>query len=100
MRVVLNRLIFEDASMDLAESAADALLPLMHCERVAFEDVARELLGRLSGNQGAMEHVSRALTELTTGGGLTDRVDRANKRRFRRNVAKFLTETRGFVRHN
>ena len=100
MRVVLNRLIFEDASMDLAESAADALLPLMHCERVAFEDVARELLGRLSGNQGAMEHVSRALTELTTGGGLTDRVDRSNKRRFRRNVAKFLTETRGFVRHN
>ena len=36
MRVVLNRLIFEDASMELSEAAADALLPLMTCERTRF----------------------------------------------------------------
>ena len=41
MRVVLNRLIFEDASMDLAEAAADALLPLIMCEQEAFQRTVR-----------------------------------------------------------
>jgi hypothetical protein len=100
MRLVLNRLIFEDASMDLVESAADALLPLMMCERGAFEATARELLAGLAGNAGAQQHVAAALHALTTANGLTGQVDRANRRRFRRNMAKFLTETRSFVRHN
>ena len=99
MRVVLNRLIFEDASMDLVEAAADALLPLMMCERGAFERTAQELLAGLSGNAGAQQHVAGSLHALTTANGLTDKVDRANRRRFRRNMSKFLMETRGFVRH-
>ena len=98
MRVVLNRLIFEDASMELSEAAADALLPLMMCERDAFRRTAEELLAGLSGNAGAQQHVAAALHELTTGNGLTDKVDRANRRRFRRNMGKFLTDTRSFVR--
>ena len=82
MRVVLNRLIFEDASMELSEAAADALLPLMTCERDAFRRTAEELLAGLSGNAGAQQHVAAALHELTTGNGLTNKVDRANGRRF------------------
>ena len=100
MRTVLRRMIFEDASMDLVDAAADALLPLMLVERTAFEGVAGELLATLEGDAGARNHVMGALRELTAGNGLTDRVDRANKRRFRRNVSTFLTETRSFVRHN
>ena len=98
MRVVLNRLIFEDASMELSEAAADALLPLMTCERDAFRRTAEELLAGLSGNAGAQQHVAAALHELTTGNGLTNKVDRANRRRFRRNMGAFLTDTRSFVR--
>jgi hypothetical protein len=45
-------------------------------------------------------NVAAALQTLTTANGLTDKVDRANRRRFRRNMAKFLTETRSFVRRN
>ena len=51
MRVVLNRLIFEDASMDLVESAADALLPLVMCERGAFQGTAQELLATLTARR-------------------------------------------------
>ena len=58
------------------------------------------VLATLEGDAGARNHVVAALRELTAGNGLTDRVDRANKRRFRRNVSTFLTETRSFVRHN
>ena len=86
--------------MDLVDAAADALLPLMLVERTAFEGVAGELLATLEGDAGARNHVMGALRELTAGNGLRDRVDRANKRRFRRNVSTFLTETRSFVRHN
>ena len=100
MRTVLRRMIFEDPSMALVDAAADALLPLMLVERTAFEGVAGELLATLEGDAGARNHVMGALRELTAGNGLTDRVDRANKRRFRRNVSTFLTETRSFVRHN
>ena len=100
MRTTLSRMIFEDAGMDLVDAAADALLPLMLVERAAFEGVAGELLAKLEGDAGAQARVVGALRELTTGNGLTDRVDRANKRRFRRNMSTFLTETRSFVRHN
>lgn len=100
MRTTLSRMIFEDAGMDLVDAAADALLPLMLVERAAFEGVAGELLAKLEGDAGAQARVAGALRELTTGNGLTDRVDRANKRRFRRNMSTFLTETRSFVRHN
>ena len=100
MRTTLSRMIFEDAGMDLVDAAADALLPLMLVERAAFEGVAGELLAKLEGDAGAQARVMGALRELTTGNGLTDRVDRANKRRFRRNMSTFLTETRSFVRHN
>jgi len=68
------------------ESAADALLPLMMCERDAFQRTAQELLAGLAGNAGAQQHVAGALHTLTTANGLTDKVDRANRRRFRRNM--------------
>ena len=100
LNLSLNRLLFEDASLSLAEPAADALLPLMLCEREAFEGAANALLGGLAGDARAQAKVGEALRDLTASGGLTDRVDRANKRRFRRNVSAFVLETRAFVRRN
>ena len=100
LKLSLNRLLFEDASAALAEPAADALLPLMLCEREAFAAVAHELVSSLAGDARAQGKVGEALRDLTASGGLTDRVDRANKRRFRRNVSAFVMETRAFVRRN
>ena len=100
LKLSLNRLLFEDASATLAEPAADALLPLMLCEREAFSSAASALVGGLAGDARAQRAVGEALRDLTAGGGLTDRVDRANRRRFRRNVAAFVLETRAFVRRN
>ena len=100
LKLSLNRLLFEDASTALAEPAADALLPLMLCEREAFAAVAHELVSSLAGDARAQGKVGEALRDLTASGGLTDRVDRANKRRFRRNVSAFVMETRAFVRRN
>jgi len=100
MKVSINRLLFEDASAALAEPAADALLPLMLCEQLAFSQVADELLQGLASDTRAHAAVTAALRNLTTGGGLTDRVDRANKRRFRRNVNAFVLDVRAFVRKN
>ena len=100
LKLSLNRLLFEDASAALAEPAADALLPLMLCEREAFAAVAHELVSSLAGDARAQGKVGEALRDLTASGGLTDRVDRANKRRFRRNVSAFVLETRAFVRRN
>ena len=100
MRVVLNRLIFEDATVHLAECAADALLPLIAAERDAYANIADALVASVAGDEGAKRAVAEALGELTTGGGLTDKVDRANRRRFRRNMGTFLTRVRSFVRRN
>ena len=100
MRVVLNRLIFEDATVHLAECAADALLPLIAAERDAYAKIAEALVASVAGDEGAKRAVAEALGELTTGGGLTDKVDRANRRRFRRNMGTFLTRVRSFVRRN
>ena len=100
LRLSLNRLLFEDASVSLAEPAADALLPLILSERSAFERVANDLIVSLAGDERAQRAVSDAIRDLTADGGLTDRVDRANRRRFRRNVSAFVLETRAFVRKN
>ena len=100
MKVSIKRLLFEDASAVLAEPAADALLPLMLTEQGAFSVIAGELVDGLVGDQRAQQRVTDALRTLTTGGGLTDRVDRANKRRFRRNVSAFVLDVRAFVRRN
>jgi hypothetical protein len=100
LRLSLNRLLFEDASVSLAEPAADALLPLILSERSAFERVANDLIVSLAGDERAQRAVSDAIRDLTANGGLTDRVDRANRRRFRRNVSAFVLETRAFVRKN
>jgi hypothetical protein len=100
LRLSLNRLLFEDASVSLAEPAADALLPLILSERSAFERVANDLIVALAGDERAQRAVRDAIRHLTADGGLTDRVDRANRRRFRRNVSAFVLETRAFVRKN
>lgn len=100
LRLSLNRLLFEDASASLAEPAADALLPLILTERHAFERVANDLIVSLAGDARAQRAVRDAIRDLTAAGGLTDRVDRANRRRFRRNVSTFVLETRAFVRRN
>ena len=100
LRLSLNRLLFEDASASLAEPAADALLPLILTERHAFERVANDLIVSLAGDARAQSAVRDAIRDLTAAGGLTDRVDRANRRRFRRNVSTFVLEARAFVRRN
>jgi hypothetical protein len=72
----------------------------MLCEQLAFSQVADELLQGLASDTRAHAAVTAALRNLTTGGGLTDRVDRANKRRFRRNVNAFVLDVRAFVWKN
>ena len=98
MRVLFQRLVFEEAVFDLVDEAADALLPIILYERQAYESLAQTLMASVSADARSVELMSNAFTQLTSANGLTQGVDRMNKRRFRRNLAEFLTVTRGVVR--
>jgi hypothetical protein len=98
MRLLLQRLIYEEAVFDLVDEAADALLPIILYERQAFETIAASLVAAVAADPRSMELVQNAFVALTSANGLTAGVDRMNKRRFRRNLADFLTIIRGVIR--
>jgi hypothetical protein len=98
MRVLLQRLIYEEAVFDLVDEAADALLPIIMYERQAFESIANAIASSVATEPRASELVRNAFVALMSANGLTSGVDRMNKRRFRRNLGDFLTLIRGLVR--
>ena len=98
MRLLLQRLVYEEAVFDLVDEAADALLPIILSERQAFESVASSLLAAVSDEPRSVSLVQNAFVALTSANGLTEGVDRINKRRFRRNLADFLVVARGVLR--
>lgn len=98
MRLLLQRLIYEEAVFDLVDEAADALLPIILYERQAFETIAASLVAAVAADPRSTELVQNAFVALTSANGLTAGVDRMNKRRFRRNLADFLTIIRGVIR--
>jgi len=98
MRLLFQRLVFEEAVFDLVDEAADALLPIIVYERQAYEALAQTLIASVGDDARARELLSNAFVRLTSANGLTEGVDRTNKRRFRRNLCEFLTVARGVVR--
>lgn len=98
MRLLFQRLVYEEAVFDLVDEAADALLPIILHERQAFETLASSFLAAVADEPQSVTLVQNAFVALTSANNLTEGVDRINKRRFRRNLADFLVVARGVLR--
>ncbi|CAA3016496.1 exportin-4 isoform X2 [Olea europaea subsp. europaea] len=94
---LLQLLLFEDYSMDLVSSAADALFPLILCEQSVYQNLVNELIERQT-NQMFRLRLTNALQSLTNSNNLSTTLDRVNFQRFRKNLHSFLIEVRGFLR--
>lgn len=101
-QLLLSKLLFDDATDELVEHAADALLALILCYGELFSSMIGELCAKLAADQPAAgaEHVSRLQAEvggLLSNNGLAMNLERANKLAFRANVRQFLATVRGFI---
>nr|XP_010934314.3 LOW QUALITY PROTEIN: exportin-4-like [Elaeis guineensis] len=97
LKLLLQLLLFEDFRMDLAGSAADALLPLLLCEQDLYQRLVQELLER-EPNPTMKTRLASAFHSLTSSNQLSSSLDRPNRHRFRKNLHGFLTEVSGFMR--
>ncbi|XP_057961919.1 uncharacterized protein LOC131153553 isoform X2 [Malania oleifera] len=97
LQSLLQLLLFEDYSIDLISSAADALLPLILCEQGLYQRLGNELIERQT-NPTLRSRLASALQSLTSSNQLTSTLDRMNYQRFRKNLTNFLIEVRGFLR--
>ncbi|XP_051116281.1 uncharacterized protein LOC127241331 isoform X2 [Andrographis paniculata] len=96
LRKLLQLLLFDEYSVDLVSSAADALLPLILCEQSVYQSLANELIERQT-NQMFRSRLTNALQSLITANNLSSNLDRPNYQRFRKNLHSFLIEVRGFL---
>ncbi|CAA6673264.1 unnamed protein product [Spirodela intermedia] len=97
LRLLLHLILFEDFSMELAGSAADALLPLVLCEQDLYQRLVQELIERLP-NPSLKPRLALALQSLTSSNQLSASLDRVNRQRFRKNLSKLLVDVSGFLR--
>ena len=98
MRLLFHRLVYEEAVFNLVDEAADALLPIILHERPAFQNLASAFISAVADEPRSVDLLQNAFVALTSANGLAEGVDRVNKRRFRRNLADFLTVARGVLR--
>ncbi|CAH2055114.1 unnamed protein product [Thlaspi arvense] len=97
LRTLLHFLLFEDYSLDLVNTAADALFPLILCEPNLYQGLGNELIEK-QGNPNFKSRLANALQLLTTSNQLSSSLDRLNYPRFRKNLNNFLIEVRGFLK--
>lgn len=96
LRILLQLLLFEDFRMELAGSAADALLPLLFCEQELYQRLVQELLEKQQ-NLTVKSRLSIAFHNLTSSNNLSSSLDRPNRQKFRKNLRAFLGEVSGFM---
>ncbi|EIE26728.1 hypothetical protein COCSUDRAFT_46205 [Coccomyxa subellipsoidea C-169] len=96
MELVIRRLLLEDLGKDTLELAADALFPLILSHTAAFQSLGDKLLASQQ-DPAAQSGLIRAMNELLTTNGIENSTDRANKRRFRANLTKFVVAARSIA---
>uniref|UniRef100_A0A3B5YVF2 Exportin-4 n=1 Tax=Triticum aestivum TaxID=4565 RepID=A0A3B5YVF2_WHEAT len=96
LRLLLQLLLFEDFRMELAGSAADALLPLLFCEQELYQRLVHELLEK-EQNPTVKSRLALAFHNLTSSNNLSSTLDRPNRQKFRKNLRVFLGEVSGFM---
>ncbi|XBJ24008.1 hypothetical protein VPH35_001982 [Triticum aestivum] len=96
LRLLLQLLLFEDFRMELAGSAADALLPLLFCEQELYQRLVHELLEKQQ-NPTIKSRLALAFHNLTSSNNLSSTLDRPNRQKFRKNLRVFLGEVSGFM---
>lgn len=96
LRLLLQLLLFEDFRMELAGSAADALLPLLLCEQELYQRLVHELLEKQQ-NPTVKSRLTVAFHSLTSSNNLSSTLDRPNRQKFRKNLRAFLGEVSGFM---
>ncbi|WOL04284.1 exportin-4 isoform X1 [Canna indica] len=96
LRLLLQLLLFHDFRMELAGSAADALLPLLLCEQDMYQRLVQEFLDKQS-NPAIKTRLASAFSALTSTNQLSSSLDRPNRFKFRKNLQIFLTETSGIT---
>ncbi|XP_078429331.1 exportin-4 protein isoform X2 [Wolffia australiana] len=97
LRLLLQLILFEDIGMELAGSAADALLPLLLCEPEFYQRLVQEAMERLP-HPSLGPRLARAMHALTSSNQLSASLDRANRQRFRKNLSQLLIDASGFMR--
>nr|CAD1836168.1 unnamed protein product [Ananas comosus var. bracteatus] len=97
LRLLMQLLLFEDFRMELAGSAADALLPLLLCEQDLYQRLVQELLER-QPIPALKSRLASAFHSLTSSNQLSSSLNRPNRQRFRKNLHEFLVEVSGFMR--
>ncbi|CAI8615607.1 unnamed protein product [Vicia faba] len=97
LRSLLQLLFFEDYSSDLISVAADALFPLILCEKGLYQRLGNELIER-QADPNLRSRLVNALQSLTSANQLSFSLDRINYQRFRKNLNSFLVEVRGFLK--
>ncbi|KAK9140443.1 hypothetical protein Scep_010124 [Stephania cephalantha] len=96
LRSLLQLLLFRDYSFELISSAADALLPLILCEKDLYEKFGQELIEKQPTPELKLR-LANALQALTGSNQVSSSLDRINYKRFRKNLQDFLIEVRGFL---
>ncbi|KAL6641078.1 hypothetical protein ACP70R_019259 [Stipagrostis hirtigluma subsp. patula] len=96
LRLLLQLLLFEDFRMELAGSAADALLPLLFCEQELYQRLVHELLEKQQ-NPTVKSRLATAFHNLTSSNNLSSSLDRPNRQKFRKNLRAFLADVSGFM---
>ncbi|XP_051186487.1 uncharacterized protein [Lolium perenne] len=96
LRLLLQLLLFEDFRMELAGSAADALLPLLFCEQELYQRLVHELLEKQQ-NPTVKSRLAVAFHNLTSSNNLSSTLDRPNRQKFRKNLRTFLGEVSSFM---
>ncbi|EEC67166.1 hypothetical protein OsI_34027 [Oryza sativa Indica Group] len=96
LRLLLQLLLFEDFRMELAGSAADALLPLILCEQPLYQRLLQELVEKQQ-NPTVKSRLGMAFHNLTSSNNLSNSLDRPNRQRFRKNLRTFLGDVSGFM---
>ncbi|THU73129.1 hypothetical protein C4D60_Mb04t19540 [Musa balbisiana] len=97
LRLLIQLLLYQDFRMELAGSAADALLPLVLCEQDLYQRLVQEILEKQS-NPAIKTRLASAFNALTSTNQLSSSLDRNNRFRFRKNLQVFLIEVSGFMR--
>ena len=96
-RVLLSRLTNLRADDLSRDACAEALLPALLAAPASWHQLQAALLQRC-GSEAEAQRLAAALRYLTESNGLSRALDRANRRRFRANVAVFAAEVQGLLR--
>lgn len=99
LELLLRRLMLEDLSLDLVETAADALLPLVLCEPAEYSRLSAALANAQPA-AGVGARIARALAALHPAGGAMGpaELNRQTKRAFRSRLCSAVSEVRSLIR--